>query len=234
MYSFNSIVRYSEVDQNKNITLPSVLAYFQDSSLFHSEEVGLGLQFLSRQQRVWYLSAWQIVIHRLPIFRELINIATAPYDFKGIYGYRNFVMKNIDGDILISANSIWVLMNTQNWHPARILQENVASYQLETPISMDYEPRKIMIPGELQILDAFPVSCTNIDVNHHVNNAQYVVMSQNYLPKDFEVRQLRADYRTSAVLGDTILPMIKITDHSCTVVLASLDKKPYAIIEYTK
>ena len=40
IYQFDSRVRYSEVDENRRITLLSILNYFQDCSSFHSEKIG--------------------------------------------------------------------------------------------------------------------------------------------------------------------------------------------------
>lgn len=40
MYAFESKVRYSEVGEDTRMTLYSVLNYFQDCSVFHSESVG--------------------------------------------------------------------------------------------------------------------------------------------------------------------------------------------------
>ena len=42
MYAFESKVRYSEVGEDTRMTLYSVLNYFQDCSVFHSESVGRG------------------------------------------------------------------------------------------------------------------------------------------------------------------------------------------------
>lgn len=42
MYSFNSRVRYSEVNKDGRLKLVSLLDYFQDCSTFHSEDAGDG------------------------------------------------------------------------------------------------------------------------------------------------------------------------------------------------
>ena len=64
IYQFDSRVRYSEVDENRRITLLSILNYFQDCSTFHSEDVGLGIDYLAEHKKVWLLSSWQIMIDR--------------------------------------------------------------------------------------------------------------------------------------------------------------------------
>ena len=39
MYSFDSFVRYSEVGEDKKLTLDGIINYFQDCSTFQSEEL---------------------------------------------------------------------------------------------------------------------------------------------------------------------------------------------------
>ena len=53
IYQFDSRVRYSEVDENRRITLLSILNYFQDCSSFHSEKIGFGIDYLKEKQCAW-------------------------------------------------------------------------------------------------------------------------------------------------------------------------------------
>ena len=72
MYSFKSRVRYSEVGEDKKLSLNSIINYFQDCSTFQSEELNNGLERLEKLHRVWVLSSWQIVIERYPDLCEEI------------------------------------------------------------------------------------------------------------------------------------------------------------------
>lgn len=65
-YSFESYVRYSEIGEDRVLTLNSVINYFQDCSTFHSEHTGVGIDYLQEKNRVWVLSSWQIVVERYP------------------------------------------------------------------------------------------------------------------------------------------------------------------------
>ncbi|MEG0972519.1 MAG: thioesterase, partial [Lachnospiraceae bacterium] len=60
MYSFQSKVRYSEVGVDNRLTLDAVINYFQDCSSFHSESVGVGIDYLQEAHRCWILSSWEI------------------------------------------------------------------------------------------------------------------------------------------------------------------------------
>ena len=117
MYSFTSRIRFSEVDTHLNLTLGSVIDYFQDCSTFHSEAVGMNIARLSAMKRAWILSSWQIVPVRFPKLGEKVTISTWPYDFHGFFGYRNFTMTGEDGECLVYANSIWIYMDTETGRP---------------------------------------------------------------------------------------------------------------------
>ncbi len=98
MYSFDSRVRYSEIDHHGTLTLPGLINYFQDCSTFQSEDIGLGLEVLKARKKAWILSYWQVVIERFPAMGEQITVGTFASGFKGLYGDRNFVMDDADGN----------------------------------------------------------------------------------------------------------------------------------------
>ena len=56
--------------------------------------------------------------------------------------------------------------------------------------------------------------------------------AQQFLPNNYKVNQLRADYRKAAKLGDIITPMISNVDGVYTVVLANSDGNPYTTLEF--
>ena len=219
MYSFKSRVRYSEVDKEKKMDMYSIINYFQDCSTFQSEDIGMGLAYLEKNKRVWLMNAWQIIVNRFPALGEEITISTWAYDFNSMYGYRNFMIKDAWGKISAVANSIWVYMDTESYRPIKVTEA-------------DYAPRKINIPKNLETLAEFPVIRSNIDTNNHVNNGQYIKMAEEFLPSGFRIRQMRAEYRMSAVLGDIIVPMVCRENNTYTVVLANQERKPFTIIEF--
>lgn len=106
MYSFQSKVRYSETDETGRLNLDAVINYFQDCSVFQSESLGLGVEYLKERSLAWVMTAWQIVIKEYPRFYEDIKVATFPYGFKGFIGYRNFFMENAKGEKLVTVNSV--------------------------------------------------------------------------------------------------------------------------------
>ncbi len=232
MYTFNSRVRYTELNHQKERMDPSgVINYFQDCSTFQSEDMNRGLAYLSSHNRVWLLNSWQLkLLHPIRLGDE-ITIGTWPYDFKGFYGYRNFIMNNSQGEVLAVAGSIWVYVDTLTGRPTRI-PEDLNGYTIEPPYPMEYADRKIEVKGNPEALSPIVVVKSNIDSYNHVNNGQYIKMAEQYLPDQFIIDSLRVEYRMQAMLGDHIIPKIIREDNRYLVLLDSTDGRTYCVIEF--
>ncbi|HIS56077.1 MAG: acyl-[acyl-carrier-protein] thioesterase [Lachnospiraceae bacterium] len=234
MYTFSSRVRYSEIDASGNISLNAIINYFQDCTTFHSEDVGKGILRLKEEHKVWMLSSWQIVIEKYPVFGQNIIIGTQPYDFKGMLGFRNFVIMDENRYPVVKANSIWCLLDTDTGRPIRVSEEDAACYGTGEKLDMEYADRKIAIPAGGKEMEPFFVRPHQIDTNHHVNNGEYVLMAREYLPEGCVIRQVRAEYKRQAVLGDKMLPTVIRADNGYVVVLNNENNSPYAVVEFVQ
>lgn len=234
MYTWESRVRFSEIGEDKKLTLDGILNYFQDSSTFHSEDVGNGMEVVESLKRVWVLSSWQIVVNEYPKMGEKIKLGTWPYDFNRFLGGRNFIMYGDDGRVLAYANSLWTYLNSENGRPARVEEHVAELYGLEPKYDMEYADRKIALPEEMTAQNSFPVEVYHLDTNHHVNNGQYVKMAGAYLPQGFEIAQMRAEYKKSAVLGNVIFPKTAVEETKVIVSLEDESENAFAVVEFLK
>ncbi len=232
MYNYQSRIRYSELDETGHLKIESLLDYFQDCSTFHSEDLGLGVEYLKDRHMVWVMSSWQIVVERYPKLGEVVTIGTAPYDFKGFIGYRNFLMTDQDGNRLACANSIWSLLDTESFKPIKPSDEMMKAYTLENKLEMDYAPRKILIPENAQRREAVQIRVHHLDTNHHVNNGQYVRIAIDSLMQKYPIKQLRAEYRKQVYLNDVLIPYVSMTqDEKYVVALKDQDENICCIVE---
>ena len=234
MYTFDARIRFSEVDSDSKLTLPSLLNYFQDASIFHSEDLGLGVEYLQENHRVWVMSGWQIVVERFPKLCERVKVGTFPYDFKGFLGYRNFVMTTEEGEYLAKANSLWTMLDTETGRPTTPTELSLERYVLGERLEMDYAPRKIAVPQGAVLQETIVVQRHHLDTNHHVNNGQYVDMAMAYLPENFAIRQFRAEYKKQAFLNDVLYPYVVNEEDKCVISLADEEGKPYVIMEFLR
>lgn len=232
MYTFETKVRYSEVDDKLTLTLSALAKYFQDTCIFDAENGSINIHYLTERKLAWVLSSWQIEIERLPILNESIKIYTVPYELKGFIGYRNFWMEDEAGNCIVKAASIWTLIHFEQMKPFRPDEEILAGYPLGEKLEMDYAPRRISIEGEGEKGQEHIVYRAQIDSNQHLNNSEYINLAYAYLPQHAKVTQMRVEYKTAAYLGDTIVPAIYKQEGRIQVQLNNMEMNPYAIVEF--
>ena len=200
-------VRFSEIDHTRKITVPSIINYFQDCSTFQSEDIGVGLDVLSKKKKAWILTYWQIVIDHYPKMNDKIQVSTWASKFKGMLAERNFCMTDENGEKAAYAQSVWVYMDVEKGRPVRPDQDELDAYGQCEPLEMDY-------------------------TNEHVNNCQYVQMAIEMLDQERVIRQVRVEYKKSAVLGDMIVPRTGDRDGRTVVELCTTEGELYAAVEF--
>jgi len=231
MYTFDSRIRYSEINEKGALSLPGLINYFQDCSTFQSEDIGLGVEALKKRNKVWVLSYWQIEINRYPELGEQVKTGTFATAFKGLYGHRNFVLYDQKSQMLACADSIWAYIDLTKGRPTKPEPEEIAPYGMAAPLAMEQMGRKIARLEAGHTYPAFTVQKYHLDTNMHVNNGQYVQMAMNLLSDELVVKRLRVEYKKSAVLGDMIYPKVGEEENRTVVELCDENGNLYAIIE---
>jgi len=234
MYEYDIRVGFSQCDVNTSLSITSLIDIFQDCSTFHSHDLGVGFATLEKENLAWVINYWELDIDRMPELCEKVVVGTAPYEFKGFLGYRNFAMKDMDGKYLVKANSLWSLMNLQAMRPVKAPDFIRNAYSVEEKLDMEYGPRKVQIPEEnFEKFDREPVTVMmhHLDGNHHMNNGQYIKIAMSEIGEEIVIKRLRTDYRMQAMLGDTIYPVVYKKDNSWTVALNDSEGKPYSVTE---
>lgn len=234
MYQLKSKVRYSETNSCGCLTYYALFNYLQDTVTFHSETLGESTEYLRERNMAWVLSFWQVCIEEMPRFHEDIEVSTWSYDTKGFLGLRNLCMKNAKREDIIKVNSIWVLVDTKTGHPTRITDEIAAHYPNEPKLEMDDCGRKIDVPPVYEEGEPIVVPQSFMDTNHHMNNAKYVLIAEGYLPKGYDVKEIRAEYKKAAMLGTVLFPHITLTEKDVTIVLTGEKGDVYAVVQFIK
>lgn len=213
MYTFKSVVRFSETGKDSKLTIPHLISYFQDCSNFHSNSIGLYKEKLIGMDRAWFLSSWQIVINSRPNIDEEIEVETRAYEIKGFYGLRNFIMYNEAKEVCAYANSIWFYVDTKKGKPVKYEQEEGTGFEIDEEFPMEKADRKIVIPENAEKIvkaDRLKVRESHLDSNYHMNNREYVRIALDFMPESFEInnlRQIRVEYKKAAVLDEVMVPV---------------------------
>ena len=231
MYSFQSKIRYSEIDKDGYLSLEAMMNYFQDCSAMQSEELGVGIRYQRENKFTWMLLQWHVQIFKKPKYGETIVVGTWPYSFKNIKGGRNFVMQNTDGETLVRADSEWVRIDLEKNRIAKIPEELVKIYKMEPPLEMGEVRKKFDADDTVEIVDKVTVTPFFLDTNGHVNNVKYLSVVEGYM-KDFPYDEFRVEYRTQAFLGDEIGVLSYMKDGCKRFVLKNQNEELLVNIEF--
>ena len=236
-YTFKSRVRYSECDRNGRLSLANMINYFQDCSVFQSEYVGQGVEKLEEEGKIWVLSSWKLEIDHVPVLGDEIEIGTFAVGFRGFYGFRNFFMKDNNGNYLVKVYSIWTSLDVKTGHPTKVRREDVEAYGVEPELPMKDKSRKIPAPGPdacEEEKDPVEICSYHLDTNHHVNNGRYVEIASAYLPEDFATGSMHVSYKKAAVMGDILYPAVYCMENRYQIVLKDQNGGDYCVCEFCR
>ena len=232
VFSFDSTIRYSEVDSKCVLTLEALTNYFQDCSTMQSEDLGVGIDYLREKNVGWVIVSYHVVVEQMPKLGARIYSQTWPNKITGAFGYRNFAIADKDGKRMAYASSLWILMDLKTGKPIRIPEEISANYEPEPAIEMNDRRRKIRLPEEVTVDKPVVVSPFFLDSNHHVNNGKYLMVAMGYLPQDLQIRDFYIEYRDQAHLGDMLYPKYGWVDGNFVIALCAEDDRVYCAMEF--
>lgn len=233
MYYFDDRVRYSECDENGDLSLVATMNYLQDCSTFQSESLDVGLDYLNAHHMGWVLTEWEIKIDRLPHFCDTIRTKTWSYGIHGFQALRCFAMDSEDGERLVTADSQWVLFDLQERRMMRIPESQMVYLSDEPRCDLPAMPRRLAVEGPFEDASPVTVSEQHLDTNRHVNNAQYVLMAMDALSELGLVanpKTLTVQYRSMALLGDVVRPRVHPREYGSDIELLSQDGSAYAVV----
>jgi medium-chain acyl-[acyl-carrier-protein] hydrolase len=192
-------LRFSECDRYGRMKLKTFCDYAQEVAGIHASELGVGLEVLLPQQRSWFLSRICLEIDRYPVVGSRVRVTTWPAGFDGLFALREFRFALEDGGCFARGSSGWLLMDVA---AMRILHaERLCGALLPPPP----EGESVAFPclGKLPVAPAEEnprlrrVMPTQIDVNGHLNNAEYAAILQDCLGLGVYPARLQINYKHS-------------------------------------
>ena len=231
MYTLNYKVTTSTCDSEGKLKLYSALQMMQDCSEMWIDSEPTARKFFSDNNMTQLLATRQVEVIRVPRFKEDLTVTTSIYEVMPMYGFRNTFIRDAQGQPCYRTWSMGAFVDLATGKLARLSEDAIASLTLEPKQEMNYRGRRIILPkNEGTKLEPVRVLRADIDYNRHMNNANYVRIAMELLPEDFEVSDMRVEYRIAAKLGDLLTPTLYPIDGGYIVSLA-IDDQPSAIIE---
>lgn len=168
------VIESFDVDILGRLHPQTLFSFLLNAAWNHACKGTYGFTELTAHDLYWVLVKAQILIKRLPNWREQITIETWGKRKVRLYALRDFIITSEEGEKLISATSSWMILDRKNGKPQRFDEKSE---------SLPWNPQKNEIETNLEKvpqlnygkeLRKFRIHFSDIDVNRHVNSAKYV------------------------------------------------------------
>lgn len=236
-------VKLSEIDRNNKVTNKAILSYLEDVGGKHSNIAGYGILDIPNTHLTWLLLEWKLKVIRRPNYNEKLKVTTWSKDTVKCYAYRDFKVYDEQGNIIVLAASKWVLVDTQKGRIVMVEPELLEKYKPELDksafgdeIDKKNDFPKIREPENYQYEKDYVVRKSDIDVNNHMHNLNYMDLANEALPdevyKKGQLNNVRITYKREIKLGEVVKCKYSFVDGKHVVVVKSNDESVlHALIE---
>ncbi len=156
----------------------SILHICQEVAYMHSSKLGFGFDRLLEIGAAWVLSRVKVEIERLPIWRERITVRTWHKRQSGLFALRDYIFYDQQGEPIIRVTTSWLIINTKTRRITRVDRVfsadepfKLVSYPHD---AIEAEAEKVNELSDGITLGSHRVVYSDMDLNHHVNNAKYM------------------------------------------------------------
>ena len=193
------------VDKNKRLRLSNLFLMFQEIAEEHAEILGIGKDKVIEAGRKWIITRHGVKINRLPSFGEKVTLYTYPGKYNPFFLYRHFYLKDKDDNILLTAISIWAVLDAKTnkiiVNPFDVkLPEGHQDFELSVPSKIEDDPKN-------KVKD-YVIQYSDIDLNGHLNNTRYLELVQNVHDSSFylnhEFASVLINYFSEIKEGETV------------------------------
>ncbi len=210
MFQIQRRVGSSHLDTNGHLRLSAAVDFMQDCCCFQLDSEKELTEYFIKHNVTMFLISRQINLLQPAYYGDKLSIRTSIYQLRSSYGYRNTLIYNDKEELLVASYAGGAFIDLEKGGSTAVPRDLMKTVAMDPKFTgMDYLPRKVHLPdapAEKRFPET-PVFQYYIDHNHHVNNARYLDIAQEYLPAGFQPRICRIEYKTAAKYGDQIVPI---------------------------
>lgn len=198
--------RFGDCNAEKQASLFSIMKLLSEIAGDDYEGRGLGHTVLWKHQQAFLLSRMAMRFQRLPEYGQKTTASTWERYVKGVFFCRDYEIRSKDGDILVSANSLWFLINPIS---REVLRPGLFIGKIPEDMKAAADcpkSKRLRIKDGMPILGIRPIKYSDIDANGHVNNAVYGRIVDDFLPKNLRrsPEALFIDFKSEVKLGENL------------------------------
>lgn len=161
-----------DVDENLELRLSSLFKFLQVAASNHAEKINVGHLELLKHNMLWVVIRMEVKIYRTPKLDDVILVTTHPGETRSFIYPRYFEVYDSKGSLIIAASSLWAIID-KTTRRVVMKPKGLAPIKPETNKDDLSLPEKVIDDAQ-ELVDVRKVRYTEIDLNGHLNNTQYI------------------------------------------------------------
>ena len=234
IYLSNYKIGLEDIGRNNEATNKSLLKIMQDIAGLHSASVGYGALDIETKKKAWMILDWKMKVLKRPKYNDEVHAQTWSRKAERLYAYRDFELKDKDGNILAIGTSRWILVDTDRRRPVRLTPDITDLYESEIDKSVFAEEMEDIKSEDYLFKKDYAIQRRDIDINEHMHNLNYLDMAYEILPEDVYKNKvfdnIRIIYKKEIVYGQKVECYYNVQGDN-HIITAKCEEKINAIIE---
>ena len=216
-------VHYYETNYRLECKISSIINYFCDIGSKQSEELGVGIEYLTEKRLAYVFYRYDINVKRYTMYGEKIKVRTMAKSFKKFYASRAYEIYDENNEKIVDGEGIFLLINIDKRKAVRIPEDQYIAYGVDIENCPDIKVTKLEKLTKEMDRNNFKVRYGDIDSNMHVNNVKYVEWAIESLPLDivsnYELKELSVVFEKECRYGTEISASYEIRKNEDGVVI---------------
>nr|WP_302597625.1 acyl-ACP thioesterase domain-containing protein [uncultured Cellulosilyticum sp.] len=223
-------VEIDDIDFSSHMSLIGMAKYMQNIAAHHATELGFDYYKNGTEPKYyWVLSRVKYVLHKSIKWQDKFSLTTYPGGCDKLFAVRLFDIRDENNQPIGHIIGDYILIDTAKKRPTRI----TAKEPVFEVLNFKYEGEqldKLALPENIIARERRKARYSEIDVNGHMNNTQYIKWILDMLPlethKEKAVETLQINYNTSVMYQDEVEVVIgNAEDEGYLVAGMSIDGK---------
>lgn len=202
-------VEFGQIDFHEKLTINGVVHYMQQTAGNHAE--ALNVNYHKSEEKThyyWIIARAKFILDKYPRWKDKLTVETYPGGYHKLFAVRLFNLLDEEGEKIGHIIGDYILMDSLTNRPVKIKGIKGPLDVLDFPYvgeTLD----KLAVPSVVQKQELRKVRYSEMDVNHHMNNAQHIRWAVDMLPidifKEKEIATLQINYNTGISYGTEVM-----------------------------
>lgn len=208
VFSANMTVRCYEQDLKGRLRPGEVFNWFQEIATNQCRVHHVALEDLLPRGYTWVIHRYKIAAAKMPVYGQECRISTWAHPKRDLISIREFSLKSLAGESLVTATTAWALLDLNTNRPSKL--SPVMSFPVCETRALREDLKPIKPPEGAPLLKTTETAATacTLDKNNHVNNSVYITWAyDNLYPEiasEYRLKELEINYKKQTFLGQAV------------------------------